>query len=98
MRGFLPLGPSARAARPTSLWPWQPRPRTGCRADASDPSARRPAAGTGPGREEQPGDEGEVVDEEAELRLVDPKGRAIEGEGQEQHIDRGQEGGLGEEH
>jgi len=47
------------------------------------------------GREEKTRDKGEMIDEEAELVLVfRPMRRSVEGEGEKQHIGRGQQGGF----
>src|SRR5690606_36521237 len=59
---------------------------------------RQPVARAVDGGKEEPGDEGEVVDEESELHLVaDPMRGAMESEGEEQHIGGGQQCGFGEE-
>src|SRR3954452_10081800 len=68
-------------------------------ATASDPSAfhGQDAAGPVRGREEEAGDEGEMIDEESELVLVRrPMRWPMEGEGEEQHIGRGEQGGFRE--
>ena len=57
----------------------------------------RPAPRPVRGGEEKAGHEGKMVDEEAELRLVSlPMRRAVEGEGEENHIGRGEERDLRE--
>src|SRR4051794_5233796 len=64
---------------------------------AGDRVAESPATGAVDGGKEEAGKEGEVVDKEAELGLIArPVRRAMEGEGQENHISPGEERGFGE--
>src|SRR3954470_20251536 len=64
----------------------------------SAPAQHQPVAGSVHRGKQQAGQEGEMIDEEAELRLVArPMRWTVEGEGQEDHIDSGQNGRLLEE-
>jgi hypothetical protein len=60
--------------------------------------AQRPFLRPVDGGKEQTGEEGKVIDEEAEFGLVLlPKGWAVESESEEDHIDAREQAGLGEE-
>src|SRR5262249_37536707 len=98
-------GPSPGMTSLCCLWiaVWQRRPRLRLRSPQHAWAHREPPPWPVPRREEQPGGEGEMTDEGAELGLIPlPVRRAVKGEPEEHDIGGGEqrrfaEVGAGEE-